>query len=212
MEMADEISAPFQGGQGMTEFAHHFELDPGARALGVALNERDHYTQCHSRRVVGVSRLIGLACGLNQSDLAALELGAFFHDIGKIGIPDHILLKPERFTAEDMTVMKDHAAKGESIVRELGLNDGDLVARAVRHHHEHFDGGGYPDALQGESIPILSRIISVADSYDAMTKTRPYHDARPVAEALDIMAGEAGSKLDPYLVHKLQQLLEHHVN
>lgn len=194
--------------QGMNEFLHHFELDPGSRALGAALNERDHYTQCHSRRVAGFSRLIGIACGLDRADLEVLELGAFFHDIGKIGIPDHILLKPERFTVADMEVMKDHATKGEGIVRELGLKAGDQIARVVRHHHEHFNGGGYPDGLQGETIPVLSRIISVADSYDAMTKTRPYHEARPVAETLDIMSGEAGTKLDPYLVNKLQQLVE----
>lgn len=183
-------------------------LDPGSRALGVALDERDHYTQSHSRRVVGFARLIGLSCGLEQADLQALELGAFFHDIGKIGIPDHVLLKPERFTAADMEVMKDHAVKGEGIVRQLGLEAGDLIARVVRHHHEHFDGGGYPDALQGEDIPILARIISVADSYDAMTETRPYHEARPAAEVLEIMAGEAGSKLDPYLVNKLRRLVK----
>lgn len=192
----------------MNEFQHHLELDPGARALGVALNERDHYTECHSRRVVGFSRLIGRACGLQQGELELLELGAFFHDIGKIGIPDRILLKPERFTAEEMEVMKGHAAKGEGIVRELGLKSGDQVARAVRHHHEHFNGSGYPDGLRGEEIPIFSRIISVADSYDAMTKTRPYNEARPVAVVLGIMADEAGTKLDPYLVNKLEQLVE----
>lgn len=192
----------------MDDFRQHLELDPGSRALGAALNERDHYTQCHSRRVVGFSRQLGLACGLEQAELGVLELGAFFHDIGKIGIPDHILLKPERFTTEEMEVMKDHAAKGEGIVRELGLEAGDLVARVVRHHHEYFAGGGYPDGLQGEGIPIYSRIISVADSYDAMTKTRPYQEARPVVEVLDIMSGEAGVKLDPYLVGKLEQLVE----
>jgi len=192
----------------MNEFLDHFELDPGSRALGVALGERDHYTQCHSRRVAGFARLIGLACGLEEADLEALELGAFFHDIGKIGIPDHILLKPERFTVEEMELMKDHATKGEGIVRELGLKDGDRVARVVRHHHEHFNGEGYPDGLRGEGIPVLSRIVSVADSYDAMTETRPYHEARPVTVVLDIMSAESGTKLDPYLVNKLQRLVE----
>ncbi|WP_428605326.1 HD-GYP domain-containing protein [Sedimenticola sp.] len=192
----------------MNDPFHSLQLDPGSRALGVALGERDRYTHYHSRRVAGISRLIGLACDLGLAELAALELSAFFHDIGKIGIPDHILLKPDGFTEEEMAVMKHHPVKGEGIVKELGLEDGDLVARVVRHHHEHFDGGGYPDGLQGEAIPVLSRIISVADSYDAMTKTRPYHDARPKTEALDIMFSEAGSKLDPYLVHKIQHLAE----
>jgi HD-GYP domain-containing protein (c-di-GMP phosphodiesterase class II) len=191
----------------MKELFPDLQLDPGSRALGAALDERDHYTQCHSQRVAGFSRMIGLACGLEQADLEVLELGAFFHDIGKIGIPDHILLKPERFTAEEMEVMKDHPVKGEGIVRQLGLQAGDQVAGAVRHHHEHFDGGGYPDGLRGEDIPILARIISVADSFDAMTESRPYHEARPVVEVLAIISGEAGTKLDPYLVHKLRRLV-----
>lgn len=196
----------------MIEFQCHLHLDPGSRALGVALHERDRYTKSHSRRVAGVSRLIGLACHLDQAELSVLELGAFFHDIGKIGIPDHILLKPENFTREEMEVMKSHSIKGEGIVRELKLNSGDQVARAVRHHHEFFNGDGYPDGLRGEDIPLFSRIISVADSYDAMINQRPYQEARPVQVVLDIMTSEAGTKLDPYLVQKLQRLVEQGVD
>ncbi|AKH22200.1 HD-GYP domain-containing protein [Sedimenticola thiotaurini] len=192
----------------MIEFQYHLDLDPGSRALGVALNERDQHTQAHSRRVVGFSRLIGLACSLEKAELAVLELGAFFHDIGKIGIPDHILLKPEHFTEAEMEVMKSHSVKGEGIVRELNLQAGERVAKAVRHHHEFFNGEGYPDGLQGEEIPITSRIISVADSFDAMTNYRPYHKARSVSAVLDIMSSEAGSKLDPYLVNKLELLVQ----
>lgn len=183
-------------------------LPPGSRALAIALDERDNYTHLHSARVVELAHHLGLACGLESDLLSALDMGAFFHDVGKIGIPDHILLKPSRFTRKEMAVMRCHPEKGESIVRGLGLPSGNLVASAVRHHHEHFDGGGYPDGLGGESIPVVSRIISVADSFDAMTGDRPYHSGRPVSETLDIMFHEAGSKLDPYLVAKLQRLIE----
>lgn len=182
-------------------------LTPGSRALAIALDERDNYTHLHSSRVVELAHRLGLACGLESVLLSVLDMGAFFHDVGKIGIPDQVLLKPARFTPADMAVMRQHPEKGEGIVRGLGLPSGDKVASAVRHHHEYFDGGGYPDGLQGESIPVVARIISVADSFDAMTGDRPYHPGRSTAEALDIMFGEAGGKLDPYLVGKLDQLV-----
>ncbi|MCW8890350.1 MAG: HD-GYP domain-containing protein [Sedimenticola sp.] len=183
-------------------------LDPGSRALLAALGERDIHTQFHSRRVVGFAHLIGIGCGLDEEDLQLLSMSACFHDIGKIGIPDQILLKPARFTQDEMDVMKDHPIKGEGIINKLGLKLGHLIAKAVRHHHEHIDGGGYPDGLKGESIPYMARIIAVADSFDAMTEVRPYHPARSIAETVTIMQGEAGSKLDTYLVNKMCHLVE----
>lgn len=185
-----------------------WSLDTGSKALVAALGERDRYTQYHSKRVAKFAHLIGLACDLPSEELTALNISAYFHDIGKIGIPDRILLKPLRFTPDEMMIMKSHSEKGERIVKELGLQSGDRIALAVRHHHEHFDGGGYPDGLQGEEIPYLSRIISVADSYDAMSKSRPYHPARPVVEVLEIMQHESGTKLDAYLVSKMCVLIE----
>ena len=192
----------------MREFREHPFLTPGSRALAIALDERDKYTHQHSSRVVDLAHRLGLACGLESTLLSVLDMGAFFHDVGKIGIPDHILLKPSRFTRDEMAVMRRHPEKGEGIVRELGLPAGESVASAVRHHHEHYDGGGYPDGLDGEAIPVTSRIISVADSFDAMTGDRPYHPGRTAFQALDIMFHEAGSKLDPYLVCKLSLLVD----
>jgi HD-GYP domain-containing protein (c-di-GMP phosphodiesterase class II) len=183
-------------------------LDAGSKALVAALGERDRYTQFHSKRVADFAYQIGMACNLASDELITLNISAYFHDIGKIGIPDRILLKPLRFTVDDMQIMKSHPEKGERIVKELSLRSGDCVALAVRHHHEHFDGGGYPDGLQGEAIPFVSRIISVADSYDAMSKARPYHAARPVYEVMDIMQRESGTKLDAYVVSKLFALIE----
>ncbi|MCW8908648.1 MAG: HD domain-containing protein [Sedimenticola sp.] len=182
-------------------------LTAGSRALAIALDERDNYTHLHSSRVVELAHRLGLACGLERTLLSTLDMGAFFHDVGKIGIPDRILLKPDCFTGAEMAVMRQHPEKGEGIVRGLGLPSGDAVASAVRHHHEHFDGAGYPDGLRGEGIPVVSRIISVADSYDAMTGDRPYHPGRSPSEVLRIMHDEAGSKLDPYLVSKLERLI-----
>ncbi|MCW8945740.1 MAG: HD domain-containing protein [Sedimenticola sp.] len=184
-------------------------LDFGSKALLAALGERDIHTQYHSRRVVGFARLIGLSCNLDEDDLNILTMSAYFHDIGKIGIPDQILLKPARFTPAEMAVMKDHPVKGEGIIKELGLKLGHSIAQAVRHHHEHIDGGGYPDGLKGESIPYISRIISVADSFDAMTEVRPYHPAKPVSETVAILQREAGSKLDAYMVKKMCSLVEY---
>lgn len=183
-------------------------LDPGCKALLTALAERDSHTQDHSRRVMGFAHLLGLCCNLGEDDLMALNIAAYFHDIGKIGIPDNILLKPNRFTPDEMEIMKSHPEKGEGIVKELGLKLGQVVAQAVRHHHEHVDGGGYPDGLTGEEIPYIARIISVADSFDAMTESRPYHPARATSDVLEIMQGESGSKLDSYLVAKLRELIQ----
>ena len=173
--------------QGMLSTEHTHFLDPGSRALLAALGERDIHTQFHSRRVGGGESGIGMGCDLAEDELAILSIGACFHDIGKIGIPDHILLKPGRFDQSEMAVMRDHPVKGEGIINELGLDSGQSIAKAVRHHHEHIDGGGYPDGLKGEDIPYVARIISVADSFDAMTEARPYHAAKPIRETLAIM-------------------------
>lgn len=187
----------------MSIFTDYPFLSSGARALVTALWERDPETQQHCKRVVALARVLGIASHLDGEMLEALAISAFFHDVGKIGIPDRVLLKPGRFTSDEMEVMKHHPVKGEAIVKELGLEEGEAISQAVRHHHEYFNGEGYPDALAGEAIPIMARIIAVADSYDAMTVSRPYHSGRSSSDVLDIMSGEAGNKLDPYLVNKL---------
>ena len=187
----------------LTDLALSTFTDDGCRALVAALNVRDAYTRTHSQRVVGFVRLLGRACGLFADELRQLTLGALFHDVGKIGIPDQVLLKPAPFDDRDWRVMRQHPEKGEGIVRKLALPNACEVARLVRHHHEHIDGSGYPDGLSGESIPYGSRMIAVADSFDAMTRTRSYHAARTPREALAMMQAESGSKLDAYLVQRL---------
>jgi len=190
-------------------FEHDYSfINHGAKALLTALKERDAHTQTHSRRVVEISREIGRKCGLDQSALDILSAGAFFHDIGKIGIPDKILLKPASFTQDELKVMRTHPIISENIVRDLGLENGGEITQAVRNHHEFYNGDGYPDGLRGESISIYSRIISVADSFDAMTETRPYQPAREQSETIAIITEESGSKLDPYVVEKLIYMME----
>lgn len=178
------------------------------KALSVALGFRDQSTQLHSERVQGLSAEIGQHCGLSGSELATLRIAASFHDIGKIGIPDHILLKPAGFDQAELEQMKQHTVIGEQIMAAIKLEGSQQAAQAIRHHHEHFDGKGYPDKLSGEGIPVLSRIISIADNYDAMAITRSYHRARVHEEIMAIMHDESGGKLDPALMLVFSGLIE----
>jgi HD-GYP domain-containing protein (c-di-GMP phosphodiesterase class II) len=178
------------------------------KALAVALAERDLNTRLHSDRVVAISQAIGKRYGLTGTELALLEIGASFHDIGKIGVPDQILLKPAKLEQDEWQRMKAHSEIGERILRAIDLPGVDQVASAIRHHHEHFDGHGYPDGLAGEAIPLISRIIAVADSYDAMAVTRAYHRPRSHAEIMSILSEEAGAKLDPYIFKHFAILIE----
>lgn len=172
-------------------------LHNDTRALSVALGYRDRATMLHSERVLGIAHAIGTGCGLTLAELGQLRVAATFHDLGKIGIPDHVLHKPGRLDADERELMKQHSEIGEKIVAATEFDGADCAARSIRHHHEHFDGRGYPDGLAGESIPIASRIISVADSYDAMGAARTYQHARAHSDIMRILDAESGSKHDP---------------
>lgn len=178
------------------------------KALSVALGYRDLLTRLHSERVQGLSREIGVHCGLSNNELNALNIAASFHDIGKIGIPDHILLKPAQFDADEWETMKQHSEIGEKIMAATELQGSQQAALLIRHHHEHYDGQGYPDKLSGEQIPVCARIISIADSYDAMAVTRSYHNARTHAEIMAILHQEAGEKHDPDLMDFFSEIIE----
>lgn len=167
------------------------------RALTVALGYRDFMTRLHSERVRDLSMMIALKYGLHGRDVSALKVASSFHDIGKIGIPDKVLMKPSRLDDAEWVTMKKHSEFGEEIVRSSKLKGCKRAAGAIRHHHEHFDGNGYPDGLAGDDIPICSRIITVADSYDAMAVTRYYQHARKHQEIMKIMRSEIGTKFDP---------------
>ncbi len=181
-------------------------------ALVCALKHRDAHTQMHSDRVVSLAEEIGTACQLPKNDTEILKVAACFHDIGKIGIPDDILLKPSKHDADEWEVMKTHSEIGEDIVKRLELEHGSIVARAVRHHHEYFNGAGYPDRLLGEQIPLFARIISISDSYDAMTSTRPYHKAKTHQQTTDILKQEKGVKFDPDILNSFLSIIENSKN
>jgi HD-GYP domain-containing protein (c-di-GMP phosphodiesterase class II) len=146
-------------------------------------------------------------CKLSPRDLALLRVASKLHDVGKIGIPDHILLKPGRLEADEREMMKSHAILGQNICEKIPHKDALAISVFVRHHHEAFDGSGYPDGLSGSQIPLFSRIISVADSYDAMLTARPYHHARSHDHIMEIMKSESGRKSDPNLFCHFERLM-----
>lgn len=152
------------------------------RSLVNALEAKDLYTGKHSERVTHYAGMIARRMGCSEAQLETLQTVGYLHDIGKIGIHDSILNKPAPLSREEYELVKKHPVIGESIVAELGLT---LEERSIiRHHHERWDGGGYPDGLAGDEIPILARIVAVADAFDAMTSKRAYRGAMGKAEAV----------------------------
>lgn len=178
------------------------------KALSLALGYRDPVTQLHSERVLGLSEEIGVKCGLPNVDLGILKIAAAFHDIGKIGIPDAILRKPVQLDESECAIMKQHSEMGEQIIAATELEGAQQASLIIRHHHEHYDGRGYPDGIAGEEIPICSRIVAVADSYDAMAVTRSYHRVRTHTEIMAILQQESGEKHDPELVRIFCEVIE----
>ncbi|MDX6512795.1 MAG: hypothetical protein QOE36_2299, partial [Gaiellaceae bacterium] len=174
-------------------------------SLSATVDARDSYTAGHSRRVQQLALAIGRELGLSQAELDLLGHAALFHDIGKLAIPDAILLKPASLTASEWALMQSHADEGARIIDRLGFL-GDAVP-SIRHHHERFDGTGYPQRLEGEDIPLGARIIHVADALDSMLTTRIYRAARPASEALDELRRAAGSQFCPRCVAALERVL-----
>jgi putative nucleotidyltransferase with HDIG domain len=165
--------------------------------LSAALEATDPYTHGHSRRVARHCWMIAKRMGLDGDTVARVRTAAALHDVGKVYTPSAILRKPGRLTDGEFEMIKRHPVDGAEMVKALG--DAELVS-IVRHHHERLDGTGYPDRLVGEQIPIGARIISVADTFDAITSARPYRQARAHKKALDILKYEAGTQLDPAVV------------
>ena len=167
-------------------------------ALAAAVEAKDPFTEAHTERVAQSARRVGARMGLPIEDLDVLYRGGIVHDIGKIGVPDHILLKPGQLDPDEQITMHLHPIIGENIVAPL-QNGGDL-APMIRHHHEHFDGTGYPDRLAGDGIPLLARIVSVCDAYDALTNDRPYRKKQSREQAISILRYGAGRQWDPKVV------------
>ena len=174
--------------------------------LRYTVEAKDFYTRGHSDRVSEYAVLIGKKIGLNDEELKILKIGGLFHDIGKIGIPDSILLKNDKLTPDEYSEIKNHPSIGAHILSNASIFK-DLIP-IVKHHHERYDGKGYPNNLIGEEIPLLARITSIADTFDAMTSRRSYRDALPLEHVKEELRKCAGTQLDPKLVPVFLDILE----
>jgi putative two-component system response regulator len=167
-------------------------------ALAKAVDAKDNYTEAHTERVASRARLLGAQAGLSGRDLDDLYRGGMIHDIGKIGVPDAILLKPGPLDREEMRIMRKHPVIGEEIARPL--RSAAKLLHIIRHHHENFDGTGYPDQLAADDIPLVARIVAISDAYDAIVSDRPYRRGMSHEKAVAILDSGAGSQWDPELV------------
>jgi putative two-component system response regulator len=189
----------------------HFtdELDSAKsviRSLALTIESRDPYTGGHCERLARYASAFGDALTLDRATVGALELGGYLHDVGKIGVPDAILLKRGALDPQERVLMEQHTVIGDTLIAELRSLD--RVRGIVRHHHERLDGSGYPDRLAGSAIPIEAQIMSIVDAFDAMTTDRPYKRTATAAQAcreLDLDA-ERGWK-DPALVARFIELV-----
>jgi putative nucleotidyltransferase with HDIG domain len=175
------------------------------RSLAAAVDAKDPYTRGHSERVSALSVEIGRELGLDDGALKALEYGGVLHDIGKIGIPDAILEKRGALAPAEMALVRDHPRIGASIVE--GVDFLEAALPAIRSHHERWDGGGYPDGLAGEAIPLVARIVNIADTFDACTSRRPYQDAVSPDVVVAILEGLKGAQTDPSVHEALLRAL-----
>jgi HD-GYP domain-containing protein (c-di-GMP phosphodiesterase class II) len=172
-----------------------------AQSLLQCLKERDPYTYGHCRRVARNSRLLAQAAGLTESEQRVIEFASMFHDLGKLGIPDQILLKPGKLTAHEEEIVRLHPVKSAEIIQPLSpIAFFRATIPGIRHHHERIDGEGYPDRIRGTQIPLEARIILIADTYDAMTTSRPYRRALASEIAYKELKQFAGRQFDPQLV------------
>lgn len=174
--------------------------------LRFTVEAKDAYTRGHSDRVSAYSVLIGEALGLSEDDLKILKIGGLFHDIGKIGIPDSILLKTDKLDDEEYSEIKNHPAIGAHILSNATIFK-DIIP-IVKHHHERFDGHGYPGKLKGEEIPYLARIATVADSFDAMTSKRSYRDSLPIDVVKEEIKKNSGTQFDPEIAEVFLKILD----
>jgi putative two-component system response regulator len=176
-------------------------------SLALTVEARDSYTNGHCHRLATYATALGAELSMSPEDMSSLRRGAYLHDVGKIGIPDAVLLKPATLTAAEFSVMQRHATIGDALcgdMRSLAP-----VRAIVRHHHERLDGSGYPDGLTGDRIPIVAQIVGIVDAYDAMTTDRPYRGARTAKVACAELSADASrGKFDVKLVRTFVDLLD----
>ncbi len=176
------------------------------KALAAAIDAKDSYTQGHSTQVAQYVLMLGEELGLSEDDKKAVETAAYLHDIGKIGVRDEILLKPGRLSLNEMNEIRHHSMISANILAPVPFPW--QVTPIVRHHHERWDGSGYPAGLKGQEIPVLARVLAVADAFDAMTSKRPYRKRKSIEEAIGELRACAGTHFDPELVEPFIAALE----
>jgi putative nucleotidyltransferase with HDIG domain len=175
------------------------------RSLAAAVDAKDPYTRGHAERVATLAVAVGRELGLTEGDLQALEYGGILHDIGKIGIPDAILAKAGALAPEEMAAVKAHPQIGAEIV--AGVEFLAKAVPAIRSHHERWDGGGYPDGLAGDQIPLVARIVNIADTWDACTSRRPYQAPMAPEAVMEILQSLRGTQTDPVIHDALLRVL-----
>jgi len=193
--LADALCRTPAGDAGVIHLVHEL-----AASLGRAIDAKDAHTQAHSEEVAEVARVLAAGLGLSQAQVNVVHVAGHLHDIGKIGVPDAVLLKPGRLTPEEWACMQAHPAMGGEILAPLSCLAEMGVVAMVRAHHERFDGRGYPAGLAGRAIPLGARIIAVADSLSAMLQTRPYRPAMDFDQASREIVACAGTQFDPDVV------------
>ena len=176
------------------------------KALALALEEKDPYTRGHSERVADISVKIAEELGLSSQEKEYIKTGAMLHDIGKIGIPESIVRSPKALTKAEFNIIKTHTTRGVEILGPIDYFKNHL--HLIRNHHEHYDGRGYPDRLKGEEIPIGAQIIAVADSFDAMTSSRPYRKGLPPRQAKKEITVNTGSQFSPKVGQAFEIIFE----
>lgn len=194
MRIIQDINQKLEDANGQLKDAYYGTIE----TLRLAVDAKDSYTRNHSDRVSYYSVMIGKQLGLSETDLETLKQGALFHDVGKIGIPDAILQKPGKLTDEEYDDIKNHPSIGAKILAPAKIFT-DLIPM-VLNHHERYDGKGYPIGLAGEDIPLMARIVCVADSFDAMTSDRSYRPRFTVIAALEEIEKCKGFQFDPFVV------------
>jgi putative two-component system response regulator len=213
---SDFITKPFEPAELLARVRANLRLSSALRrlestqdvlvALASAVDAKDPLTEHHCGRVAGRALALAHSAGLSQEEIEAVGYGAVLHDVGKIGINDDVLMKPGTLTESERTEMQRHPLIGDAILQPLRL--GGIVGPIVRGHHERWDGGGYPDGLHGQAIPIGARIVAVVDAYDAMTHDRPYRARLSDDEARNELARHRGTQFDPELVDSFMAILD----
>lgn len=193
-------------------FHHYSEFTRSIHQLAIEIEEKDGYTARHCERIRHHSLLIGKKMGLSSSELFSLSYGAFFHDVGKINIPNEILLKPGKLSSEEFDIIKLHTIYGKEILISSSIPyfaSGSVIAEQ---HHERFDGSGYPYALKGDEIFIGAAIVAVVDSFDAMTSKRPYQPAKSREDAVSEICSLRGILYNPFVVDAFMEVIDQFID